>query len=173
MPALDARRRLLRPLLLTPARELKDFLLRCALDWFEDESNAKRNFRRNRVRHSLWPLLLEESPRLAEHIARLWRIARADDAYWEARLASILPTGDKRITLEAAALKKLEQAARLRLYMRAISRLGRGQGRAGTLFALDAAWSEGRGNTRFQFPGGVKAVVRKGSVSFFVEEGRK
>ena len=71
-------------------------------------------------------------------------------------------------------MKKLEQAARLRLYMRAVSRLsrahGRGQGRAETFFALDAAWSEGRGATRFQFPGGIMAEVRRGGVIFFAEE---
>ena len=187
MPAVDGRRHLLRPLLLTPARKLRDLLRRCGIDWFEDQSNTDRNFRRNRVRHALWPVLLEESPRLAEHIAYLWRIARADGAYWDARLASLLPEETSAvpggeavdkvalpglvIKLEGAALKRLEQAARLRLYMRAIARLrrehGSGQGRAATLFALDAAWSTGRGNTRFQFPGGIRAEVRQGGVRFF------
>ena len=177
MPAVDARRRILRPLLLTPAGELKNFLLRCGLEWFEDASNRERTFRRNRVRHSIWPLLLEESPRLAEHVAQLWRIARADEAAWEARLSPLLPEGEDDITLESAALKKLEQAGRLRLYLRAIARLGRkrgrGQARAGTLFALDAAWNEGRWNVRFQFPGGIRAEVRQGKVRFFVAESRR
>ncbi|MCL2123439.1 MAG: tRNA lysidine(34) synthetase TilS [Desulfovibrionaceae bacterium] len=171
MPAVDARRHLLRPLLLTSAQALRDFLLRRALDRFEDQSNADRNFRRNRVRHALWPLLLEESPRLAEHIAHLWRIARADEAYWDARLAAVLPEGGSAVVLEHTALHTLEQADRLRLYMRAISRLsrerGQGQARAETLFALDAAWSAGRGNTIFQFPGGIRAEVRRGCVRFF------
>ena len=176
MPAADADRHLVRPLLLTPAGALRDFLLRCGIAWFEDESNEDRNFRRNRLRRELWPLLLEESPRLAEHIAHLWRIARADEAYWDARLESALPAGESvvPVTLESAVLKGLAQAARLRLYLRAVSRLsrahGRGQGRAETFFALDAAWSEGRGATRFQFPGGIRAEVRRGGVSFFVEE---
>ena len=177
MPAVDARRQLLRPLLLTPAKALRNFLQRCGIDWFEDESNQDRRFRRNRVRHALWPLLLEENPRLAEHVAHLWRIARADGAYWDARVASMLPEGENAVTLEGVALKALERAARLRLYMRAVSQLsreeGHGQGRAATLFALDAAWSEGRGASRFQFPGGVKAEVRQGGVRFFVEEGRR
>jgi len=177
MPAVDVGRRLLRPLLLTSARELRDFLSRCGIGWFEDESNNDRHFRRNRVRHTVWPLLLEESPRLAEHIAHLWRIARADEVYWDARLAPMLPEeGERAVALEGVVLKSLDQAARLRLYMRAISRLsrehGQGQGRAETLFALDAAWSEGRGNTHFQFPGSIKAEVRRGDVSFFVEEDR-
>ena len=179
MPAVDARRRLVRPLLLTPAGALRAFLRRCGIAWFEDESNTDGHFRRNRVRHALWPVLLEESPRLAEHIAYLWRIARADGAYWDARLESALPEGEEGISLapiilESSVLKKLAQAERLRLYMRAVSRLsrerGRGQGRAATLFALDAAWSEGRGATRFQFPGGIRAEVRRGDVSFFLEE---
>ena len=173
MPAMDARRQLLRPLLLTSARQLRDFLRRCDIGWFEDESNNDRHFRRNRMRHAVWPLLLAESPRLAEHIAQLWRIARVDDAYWAARLAALQPEGGSVVTLESMVLKELEQAARLRLYMRAISHLsrehGQGQGRAKTLFALDAAWSEGRGNTRFQFPGGIKAEVSQGGVRFFME----
>ena len=171
MPAVDARRHLLRPLLLTSAQALRDFLQRCAVGWFEDQSNTDRNFRRNRIRHALWPLLLEESPRLAEHIAHLWRIARADESYWDARLAAVLPEDGSAVTLERAMLHTLEQAGRLRLYMRAISRLsrehGQGQARAETLFALDAAWREGRGNTRFQFPGGIRAEVRRGGVRFF------
>ena len=177
MPAVDAHRHLLRPLLITPAQALRDFLQRCAIDCFEDESNNDQNFRRNRVRHAIWPLLLEENPRIAKHIMQLWRIARADGAYWDARLASKLPEGANAVTLEGMVLKSLEQAARLRLYMRAISQVsrehGKGQGRAETLFALDAAWSEGRGATHFQLPGGVKAEVRRGDVRFFVEEGRK
>ena len=176
MPAVDGSRHLVRPLLLTPALALREFLRRCGIAWFEDASNQDQNFRRNRVRHTIWPSLLEESPRLAEHIAHLWRIARADGAYWDARLASVLPEGDhavtrESVTLEGPVLQLMEQAARLRLYMRAVSRLSRehgsGQGRATTLFALDAAWREGRGNTRFQFPGGITAEVRQGGIRFF------
>ena len=179
MPAVDAGRQIVRPLLLTPAAALRDFLRRCGIAWFEDESNKDRKFRRNRVRHALWPLLLEESPRLAEHIAHLWRIARADEAHWNARLEPLLPEGEDAapgasLMLEGAFLKNLAQAERLRLYMRVLSRLsrayGRGQGRAETFFALDAAWSEGRGAKRFQFPGGIQAKVRRGGVYFFVEE---
>jgi tRNA(Ile)-lysidine synthase len=174
MPAVDARRPLLRPLLLTSARALRNFLLRCAVDWFEDQSNTDRTFRRNRVRHAIWPLLLEESPRFAEHIARLWRIARADEAYWDARLAAVLPEGGGAVFLECAVLDALEQAGRLRLYMRAILNLsrehGRGQASAKTLFALDAAWREGRGSVRFQFPGGIRAEVRRGGVRFFAHD---
>jgi tRNA(Ile)-lysidine synthase len=173
MPAVDAGRHILRPLLLTPAKALRDFLRGCGIGWFEDASNTDRNFRRNRIRHEIWPLLLGESPRLAEHIAHLWRIARADEAYWDARLASLLPEGESIVTLAGAALRGLAQAARLRLYMRAVSRLsrahGRGQGRAETFFALDAAWSEGRGEKLFQFPGGIRAEVHGGGVSFFIE----
>ena len=177
MPAVDARRYLLRPLLLTSARALRNFLLRCALDWCEDQSNTDLNFRRNRVRHTLWPLLLEENPRLAEHIAHLWRIARTDEAYWDARLAAVLPEGGDPLLLERTVLGTLGKADRLRLYMRAISRLswahGQGQARAETLFALDAAWSEGRGNALFQFPGGIRAEVRRGDVRFFWAQAAK
>ena len=199
MSAVDEKRRILRPLLLTPGAALKGLLRRCVISWYEDESNANLYFRRNRLRHRIWPLLIEESPRFGEHIASLWRIARTDEEHWNKALAGLLPdslgslsleeadakavvsataggreTGTAgTITLKRAVLCRLDKAGRLRLYMGAIARLrrehGGGQGRAVTLFALDEAWSKGRGGTLFQFPGGIRAELRQGNIRFLRE----
>ena len=190
MPALDSARHLLRPLLLTPARRLRNFLRHCGLTWREDESNLDENFRRNRIRHAILPALEAESPRLTEHMAQLWRMARADEEHWARVLDAATPqplltglsgreespargTGHWKpsgIVLERAVLRGLDKAGRLRMYLRLLrnfsTRHGRGQARAGTLFALDRAWVEGRGGTRFQFPGGISAELRQGKILF-------
>ena len=88
------------------------------------------------------------------------------------------------LTLPRALLRPLHSAARLRLYMRALQHLCSGskamgatgtpapppstspQARSSTLLALDEALTQGRGNTRFQLPGGIVAHLKGGGVTF-------
>ena len=94
-----------------------------------------------------------------------------------------------KLTLPAKLLAALHPAARLRLYVRAVRFLCRaaagkdgekegsgqlhGQARARTLLALDEALASGRGNTRFQLPGGLEAYLKGGSVVFGVPARRR
>jgi tRNA(Ile)-lysidine synthase len=57
MAAVDASRRLLRPLLNISRQTLQDFAQQYAITWCEDESNDNTQFDRNFVRHELTPLL--------------------------------------------------------------------------------------------------------------------
>ena len=189
MCALDAQRRLLRPLLLTSGQDLRAFLTRCGLVWHEDASNEDQSFKRNRIRHSIWPLLVKENPRIGEHMARLWRLARTDGEYWDSRLAHFLPSAEpaesstgradragQPLCFDRAVLRSLGKAERLRLYLRAVELVSRergGQARGQTLFALDDAWLAGHGKSCFQFPGGIMAELRDGGVCFFAPDYRE
>lgn len=171
MTALDARRRILRPLLHVDGDALRTLAAHCGLNWAEDASNADARFARNRVRHALLPPLRAESPALAGHIRRLWRMARDDEAHWNNVVNGLLAEYEVEFTadvvrLPAALLQRADRATRTRLYMRAVRHLGGGQARAETLFKLDAAWEEGRGRTTFQLPGRVSALVLRRCVSF-------
>lgn len=182
MTARDAARRLLRPLLFTSPQALRALLESLGIGWREDASNESRAFRRNRLRHAVLPLLRRENPSLDRSIATLHRLGDMDADYWEATLDAALAahrweevkadhtTG---ILLPRPLLASLHPAARLRLYVRALRNLGEAPGRGGgsqprgnTLLALDAALREGRGNTRFQLPGSVEALLRAGSILF-------
>ena len=77
------------------------------------------------------------------------------------------------LVLPRALLAALHPAARLRLYLKVVRLLlGRatgdsgGQARSRTLLDLDAALREGRGNTRFQLPGGIEAGLKGGAMRF-------
>lgn len=175
MAAVDRRRRVLRPLLLTAPEILRALLRACGLPWAEDSSNADTRYRRNRLRHDVIPLLRRENPSLHRSICTVWQLAREDQRHWETLLdAAVLrnpPLEDADgITLPRSLLRGLDGAGRLRLYLRVLRQLqektGHGQARAETLLALDAAWRDGRGGTRFQLPGGSVAMVRRGSVRF-------
>ena len=194
MPARDDERRLLRPLLATDAQALKALLGECGIRWCEDASNQSRNFKRNRLRLDVLPLLRQENPSLDRTLHDLWQMARLDEEYWNTTLDAALAAcpwikgsaaaaGGPSLTLPAKLLAGLHPAARLRLYVKAVRFLCRaeagnvgenadstgqihGQARARTLLALDDALAEGRGNTRFQLPGGLEAYLKGGSVVF-------
>lgn len=170
----DPQRRLLRPLLHVSGRTLRQWLTQWRIPWCEDSSNADAAFLRNRLRHDLLPRLETENPAYGECASRLWQLAQADAAYWEQTLDAALAgspwqMGGGAITLPRDLLRQQPAAVRLRLYLRALRLLNRrhgGQARADRLLALDAAWQAGRGNTRFQFPGGLMATLRAGAVTF-------
>ena len=90
MPAVDPDRRLLRPLLLTPRKDIEDFLSSLGLPWLRDESNHDRAYLRNRVRLDLLPLVLRENPAFLNNAAGLWRLGRIDEAYFD----TLLPSAD-------------------------------------------------------------------------------
>lgn len=188
MAARDDARRLLRPLLFTKPQALRNLLKECALSWREDASNASPDFMRNRLRHTVLPLLRRENPALDRSMGVLWRLARWDADYWEKFLTEALSAhpwheenqdGLPALLLPRELLAGLHPAARLRLYLKAVRYLVQrkklqkdetprsgAQARARTLLELDAALREGRGNSRFQLPGGIEARLRRGAVRF-------
>lgn len=180
MPAVDARRHLLRPLLATRRTEIEAFLTALNLDRLEDPSNNDIRFTRNRVRHELLPLIRRENPAQANAGLNLWRLARLDEAYWSGIIAPALAAirqeslqagahdrpGEEQpaLLLPRHAFVHLPAAVRLRIYMALIRKstalLGAGQARAETLFRLDECCMTGNGVRRFQFPGRLTLIVR-------------
>jgi len=161
MAGFDPVRNLLRPFLLTPKAELKAFLEGVGVSWCEDGSNADPRWKRNRVRHTLLPLFLEENPNFLESVARLWRVGAADADYWRERTAP--HTGP---LIENEVLADAHKTLRLRLYKAALDDVGGGQVLAETLFKLDQAWQERRVGAMFQFPGEKTAAIVPSGVLF-------
>lgn len=187
MAARDDTRRLLRPLLFTRPQALRELLRQCGITWREDASNDSPAFTRNRLRHNVLPLLRAENPSLDRSMGTLWQLAQWDADYWEKKLSEALAAhpwqeeehdGHPCLILPRALLAALHPAARLRLYLKVVRLLiGRtnegpgGQARSRTLLDLDAALREGRGNTRFQLPGGIEVGVKGGAMRFFRTRG--
>ncbi|MBD5648044.1 MAG: tRNA lysidine(34) synthetase TilS [Desulfovibrio sp.] len=180
MAAKDERRRVLRPLLFTDPEALRGLLRTRGIVWREDASNQDRTFRRNRLRLEVLPLLRRENPALDRSIVTLHQLGEMDGDFWEKLLDAALGAHPWQevesddgpgLLLPRALLAALHPAARLRLYVRALRALGetsgaQGQARGATLLALDEALGQGRGNTRFQLPGGMEATLRRGSITF-------
>jgi tRNA(Ile)-lysidine synthase len=72
-----------RPLLGFRHAPLQEFLREQNQSWREDSSNRDLAFLRNRVRHRLLPMIIEEFGEAAiEHMAELAEIARAEEEHW-------------------------------------------------------------------------------------------
>lgn len=170
---------IIRPLLKTSPKALRILLEEFKIPWREDASNASPEFRRNRYRLSILPLLRAENPNLDQAALNLRAFAQADSDFWQIYLDGIVAKfpmteeTDKnfvKITLPPALLRACHEAARLRLYMRVLKSLrektGVGQARADILFALEKSWKRGLGGKIFQLPRGVTAIIKAGAIVF-------
>lgn len=100
--------RLIRPMLTITRAEVEGFLEEYCLRHVEDASNATDAFLRNRLRHSVMPLLEAENPRLAEALSETALRLRQDDAFVE-------QTAQRQETAHVAALAAMPQALRSRV----------------------------------------------------------
>lgn len=71
----------IRPLLSFSRGQILGYLGSCGIAWVEDESNLELVYTRNRIRHSLLPLMGEFNPRIEERLERLSRRFAQDEDY--------------------------------------------------------------------------------------------
>jgi len=83
--------KILRPLLGVRRTDLIAYLESCNQPWRTDSTNADENFTRNRIRHSVLPLLRGENPAIDQTLANLAELARDDEERWQSELSRILP----------------------------------------------------------------------------------
>jgi tRNA(Ile)-lysidine synthase len=82
-----------RPLLGLRRAALLEFLRERGQGWREDSSNRDVAFLRNRVRHRLLPVIIQEfGEATIEHMADLAEIARAEEEHWAQAHPEIVPT---------------------------------------------------------------------------------
>lgn len=85
-------RHLIRPLLSTSRPEVEAYLNSLNQPWREDSTNQDQAHTRNRVRHTLLPLLAREfNPSVRETLADTAELARAEEEYWSGQLSQLMP----------------------------------------------------------------------------------
>lgn len=165
MPGVDAERRLLRPLLSWNKSEFPALMHALGAGWNEDPTNADTTLTRNRIRHTIVPLLRRENPGLARTIMHLWRLAGHDSLHWKILTERLRSRPD---FLGTDLLDAQDAACRLRLYKSCLDSLGPGQVLADHLFALDDAWVDRRKDIVIQFPGDKTATITRLGIAFAV-----
>lgn len=133
---------LVRPLLGTTRQEIEGYLTGIHQPWRNDSSNLDLKHTRNRVRHTLLPLLEKDfNPAIRETLAGLAEVARAEDDYWRKEIELLLPrlvrqgkptrsgrssTGEaeQTLSLDLAQLRALPEAVRNLILQTTAERLG-------------------------------------------------
>ena len=73
--------KVIRPMLSVTRQEVEAFLEAWCLSHIEDSSNQTDAFLRNRIRHTVMPLLKEENPRIGENLSQMALRLREEEAY--------------------------------------------------------------------------------------------
>jgi tRNA(Ile)-lysidine synthase len=83
----------IRPLLGVRHAELKQYLEEIGQTWREDSSNLDAKFTRNRMRHSVMPVLERQfNPAVQQALGELAEIARGEEDYWQNEIAGWMGT---------------------------------------------------------------------------------
>lgn len=169
MRCFDPARSLLRPLLLTPRKDIEAQARELGLPWLEDPSNQDQAYLRNRMRHNVLPLLMQENPNFLQAVASLWRGSRQDREFFDSEIHKRLDALPDPTFLPRPHLDQLPASLRLRLYKACLEALGPGQPLAESLNRLDAAFCDGQGGKSIQFPGNKQARLSARGIAFSVD----
>lgn len=99
---------LIRPMLNIPRKAILSWLTENGLSWREDASNTNEAFLRNRVRHTILPLLERElNPNIRKTILRTMDILREENGWMESVMADChLPIADLPLAAKRRVLRK-------------------------------------------------------------------
>ena len=140
--------KVIRPMLLINRQEVEEFLLAWGLPHREDSSNASDAFLRNRIRHTVMPLLKSENPRLAENLSLMALRLREDEDFLAAQSDfSVLPG--------VQTLKAMPKAQRSRCIERFLKDSGVKEPEDSHISAVEGLLFSDKPSARVNLPGGV------------------
>ena len=139
--------RVIRPMLLTNRQEVEDFLAVWGLPHREDSSNAGDDFLRNRIRHSVMPLLRGENPGISLGLSAMARRLRQDEESLQSQLEPELPPVSR--------LRQLPPALQSRYLERFLKQSGIPEPEQSHIGAARALLDTDKPSARMNFPGGV------------------
>ena len=140
--------RVIRPMLLVNRQEVEVFLSTWGLSHREDSSNASDAFLRNRIRHTVMPLLKAENPRLAENLSRMALRLREDEEFLQAQSDfSVLPGVE--------AMKAMPKAQRSRCIETFLKTSGVKEPEDSHISAVEGLLFSDRPSARISLPGDV------------------
>ncbi len=78
-----------RPLLSFSKEQIRDYLKENGVEWREDKTNRKTDYRRNQIRHEILPFLSRWNSNLTQTLARVGEITSAEDQVLEGFLVLV------------------------------------------------------------------------------------
>ena len=138
----------IRPMLKVTRQDVESFLEEWCLSHIEDSSNETDAFLRNRIRHHVMPLLMEENPKIAENLSQMALRLRLDEEFLSQQTNSTsLPTVET--------LKNMPKALRSRALEAFLKKSGVKEPEDAHIAMAEALVFSDRPSARASFPGGV------------------
>ena len=109
------RGRVVRPMLDTSRREAERYLEQRGIPHIEDSSNREDLFLRNRLRHKVMPLLMQENPSLPETVGRTAALLREDEWFLESLAEDFLRQQGEEEGISAPSLLSLPRSVARRV----------------------------------------------------------
>ncbi len=163
---------IIRPLIRTSRVEIINYLNSQKTTYTTDASNYDERFLRNKIRHTLIPLLKKEfNPKISSSLNRLGEIMRSEDA-WINHL--IIPIFEKtvisskahRIILSVQQLAKIDIAPQRRVLRKAIQQV-KGDLRRITytqIHSISKLLENDSGDGRLDLPGRIRVIKKSGQL---------
>lgn len=136
----------IRPMLNITRQDVENFCEEWCLAYIQDSSNDTDAFLRNRIRHSVMPLLKAENPKLAEKVSAMALRLRQDEEF--------LSQSTETVT-DVKTLKALHPAQRSRALERFLKESGVKEPEGVHIAQAEALLYSDKPSARVQFPGGV------------------
>lgn len=140
------RGRIIRPMLNITREEVLSFLAEHYISHIEDSSNAADAFLRNRIRHSVMPLLKAENPRLSANLSAMAQRLRADADYLDSA---------SNVDADVNVLRELPDALRSRALERILKENGVKEPEAEHIVLTEKLLFSQKPSASARFPGGV------------------
>lgn len=140
--------KLIRPMLHITRAEVLSFLEEYSIPYVEDSSNSGDDFLRNRLRHSVMPLLKQENPSLALNLSAMAQRLRQDEQTLSAE-------ADRQHTNNVQTLREMAPAIRSRVLGNILLQAGVKEPEGEHIGAMEKLVFSANPSAKVSFPGGV------------------
>ena len=140
--------RVIRPMLKVTRQDVEGFLEEWCLSHIEDSSNGTDDFLRNRIRHHVMPLLVQENPKIAENLSQMALRLRLDEEFLSQQTNSTaLPAVET--------LKNMPKALRSRALEAFLKESGVKEPEDSHIALAESLLFSDKPSARASFPGGI------------------
>ena len=155
---------IIRPMLYTTRAEIEEYLSESSISHVEDSTNAQDDYTRNRIRHSVVPVLRGVNPDFAMSAARAARLLREDELYLESLAREFINSHGSERGVPASELLRLPKPISARV-VRLMSGSKLSEGHVDAVLEL----ARGVGLGSIDLPG-TRAVREQGFIRFGADE---
>lgn len=162
----------IRPMLKLTSDEIREYMRESSLPYVVDSTNLSNDYTRNKLRHSVIPILREINPSLCKASVGMFESLRSDSDYLSECMENALGEYYNKTHCPISVLQKLPSPLRSRAMMKLYQNvIAQASLERGHIEAIRALVLKGAESSRLDLPRNVECYINKGSLCFRKKEG--